>query len=168
VSIEGKEMTLNVSGLGIVFHSPQAARHIADGTDYFSLNYTTEEQVQSHIQNGSIVGFCTGSPGTYILKFHIGYPNESFLQHSEFKLRLGIECSGGLVCFRDLYELMDWRADCPLIHTLELADGFYHVTMCSDRPASGLLGDNQEIRMYFASINEFPKLAREGVPTLCM
>jgi hypothetical protein len=168
MGIDGKEMTLDVSGLGIVFHSPQAARHIAEGWDYLASNYTTEEQVQSHIQEGSIVGFGTGSPGTFILRFHTGYPDEEYLQKCDFKLRLGLECRGGLVCFRDLYELMDWRADCPLDRTLELEDGYYHVTLCSNRPDSGVLGDSQEIQLYLQKLSEFPKLAREGVPTLCM
>jgi hypothetical protein len=168
MGIDGKVMTLDVSGLGSVFHCPQAARHIMEGWDYLASNYTTEEQVQSHIQEGSIVGFATGSPGTFILKFHTGYPDEEYLQKCDFKLRLGLECRGGLVCFRDLYELMDWRADCPLDRRLELEDGYYHVTLCSNRPDSGVLGDSQEIEFYLQRLPEFPKLAREGVPTLCM
>lgn len=168
MSIDGREMTLDVSGLGIVFHSPQAAKHIAERSDYLASNYTTERQVQSHIQKGSIVGFGTGSPGTFILKFHSGYPDENYLHKCDFKLRLGLECRGGLVCFRDLYELMDWRADCPSKQTLELADGYYHVTLCSNRPASGVLGDDQEIQFYLQKLGEFPRLAKEGVPTLCM
>jgi hypothetical protein len=130
MSVDGREMTLEISGLGIVFHSPQAASHIAEGEQYLESNYTTEKQVQSHIQKGSIVGFGTGTPGTFILRFHTGYPDEAFLQGSDFKLRLGLDCRGGRVCFRDLYELMDWRADCPPERTLELEDGCYHVTLC--------------------------------------
>src|SRR6266540_2042975 len=157
MTIDGTEITLDISGLGIVFHSPQAAKHIAEGSDYLTSNYMTDQQVQSHIQKGSIVGFGTGSPGIYVLKFHSGYPDDTYLQKCEFKLRLGLECRGGLVCFRDLYELMDWRADCPITQTLKLDDGFYHVTLCSTRPASGVLGDNQEIQFYLHKLEEFPR-----------
>lgn len=167
MTIDGKEITLNVSGLGIVFHCPQAAIHIADGTDYLTSNYITEEQVQSHIQKGSIVGFGTGSPGTFILKFHGGYPDETFIANCDFKLRLGFDCRGGPVCFRDLYELADWRAECPAKQKLELEEGCYHVTLCSNRPPSGILDDNQEIDIFMQKVDEFPKLATQGVPTLC-
>jgi hypothetical protein len=166
MSIDGREITLDVAGLGIVFHSPRAADHIPEGADYLASNYTTEQQVQAHIQKGSIVGFGTGSPGTFVLRFHSGYPDERFVQKCEFKLRLGLECRGGLVCFRDLYELMDWRAACPPKQTLQLDDGYYHVTLCSNRPPSGILGDNQEIDFFLQKLREFPRLATEGVPTL--
>jgi hypothetical protein len=168
MSVEGKQMTLDISGLGIVFHSPVFAEHIPEGSDYVSSNYTTEQQVQSHIQKGTIVCFGTGTPGTFILTFHSGYPDEAFIQHCEFKLRLGLHCSGGVVCFRDLYELMDWHADCPAHRRLELDDGFYHVTLCSNAPASGVLGDNQEVFVYLQKLPEFPKLAKQGIPSLCM
>ncbi len=168
MSIEGKQIALDISGLGIVFHSPVFAGHIPEGTDYLTSNYTTDEQVQSHIQRGTIVCFGTGTPGSFILEFHSGYPENEFLQSCEFKLRLGLHCSGGVVCFRDLYELMDWHADCPLDHTLELDDGFYHVTLCSNPPASGILGDDQVVQMYFNKLAEFPKLAKQGIPSLCM
>lgn len=168
MNIDGKVITLDVSGLGIVFHSPQAARHIAEGADYLASHYLTEQQVQSHIQKGTIVGFGTGSPGRFILKFHSGYPNEEFLQKCEFKLRLGLDCRGELVCFRDLYELMEWHADCPAAQTLELEDGYYHITLCSNRPVSGMLGDNQETEFYLQKLGDFPSLRKAGIPTLCM
>jgi hypothetical protein len=165
--IEGSEITLQVSGLGIVFHSPKSAEHISEGEDYLERNYSSEEQVQSHIQRGTIVGFGTGSPGTFLLRFHSGYPNEDFLQECDFKLRLGLQCTGGVVCFRDLYDLMDWRAECPPNQSLQLVDGMYHVTLCSNRPSSGILGDNQQIRVYLQMLDTFPHLATKGVPILC-
>jgi hypothetical protein len=168
MNIEGKQMILDIAGLGIVFHSPIFAKHIPQGADYLKSSYTTEQQVQAHIQKGTIVCFGTGTPGTFILTFHAGYPDEDFLQSCEFKLRLGLHCSGGVVCFRDLYELMDWRADCPAERTLELDDGFYHVTLCSNPPESGVLGDNQEVLVYLEKLAEFPRLAKQGIPSLCM
>ena len=168
MSIDSKEITLEIVGVGIVFHSPKSAEHIPEGADYLSAMYTTEQQVQSHIQKGSIVGFGTGSPGTFILKFHSGYPDEDFIEQCEFKLRLGLHCRGGIVCFRDLYELMDWRTTCPVKQCIELQDGYYHVTLCSNTPPSGTLGDNQLIDVYLQKLDAFPKLSKEGIPTLCM
>jgi hypothetical protein len=168
MSIDGKEIVLNISGMGIIFYSPQFAQCIAEGNDYLTSNYTSEQQVQCHIQRGSIVGFGTGSPGTFILRFHPGYPDEGYLQNCEFKLRLGLHCVGGLVCFRDLFDLLQWHANCLPSQVLELDDGFYHVTLCSNMPESGVLGDNQEILVYLEKLDTFPRLSKQGIPTLCM
>lgn len=167
MNTEQNQIILNISGIGIVFYSPVFAETIPEGADYLSSHYTTEQQVQSHIQNGTIVGFGTGTPGVFILKIHEGYPDENLVLGCDFKLRLGLHCSGGLVCFRDLYDLMNWHADCPSNCQIELDDGFYHVTLCSNLPSSGILGDNQEILMYFHILQEFPRLAKKGIPSLC-
>lgn len=166
--INGKRICLETTGIGIVFHSPRFVEHISEKEDYLESNYTTEEQVQSHIQSGTIVGFGTGTSGTFILRFHSSYPNEHFLHGCDFKLRLGLHCVGGKVCFRDLYDLMDWYRDCPEEQVLDLDDGFYHVTLCSNRPPSGILGDQQVIDVYLQPLDEFPELSKEGIPTLCM
>src|SRR5262245_54595315 len=166
--LDGKEMVLKIAGMGIVFYSPPLVKHIAEGSDYLTTAYTTEQQVQAHIQQGTLVGFCTGTPGTFFLRFHTGYPDEAYLQRCEFKLRLGLHCVGGLVCFRDLFDLLQWRAACPPKQVLELDDGFYHVTLCSDAPESGILGDDQVIDVYLQPLDEFPRLAKQGVPTLCL
>jgi len=71
------------------------------------------------------------------------------------------------VCFRDLYDLMDWHLECPQDEMLDLRDGFYQVTVCSNLLASRCLGDEQEIDFYLQPLVAFPSLAREGVPTLC-
>jgi hypothetical protein len=167
MTIDGKEITLDISGLGIVIYSPESAKHIVEGSDYLTRSYTTEQQVQSHIQKGTIVGFGTGSPGTFILRLHSGYPDEAYLQKCEFKLRLGLHCEGGVVCFRDLFDLLQWHHVCPPERVIALDDGFYHVTLCSDMPDSGALGDNQAINVYLQKVDAFPRLAKQGVPTLC-
>ena len=167
-TINGKVIRLEISGVGIVFYSPQFADNIEEEEDYLGSNYTTEEEVQSHIQKGTIVGFCTGTSGTYFLHFHSGYPSTQFLQDCDFKLRLGLNCKGGQVCFRDLYDLMDWHVDCPDSQTLDLDDGYYHVTLCSNRPLSGYLGDQQIIYVFLQPLDSFPALSQQGIPTLCM
>ena len=168
MSIDGKEIVLETAGTGIVFHSPKFTEYIQEGEDYLQSSYSTEDQVQSHIQKGTLVGFGTGSPGTFVLRFHSGYPRDDFLVQSDFKLRLGLRCVGGVVCFRDLYELLDWKAACPSQQVLELDDGVYHVTLCSSLPASGVIGDKQVIHCYLQMLDRFPDLAKQGVPTLCM
>jgi len=168
MTFNGKTIRLETTGIGIVFHSPQFTEHIAEEDDYLESNYTTEEQVQAHIQKGTIVGFGTGTSGTFVLRFHSGYPEEQFLNDCDYKLRLGLHCVGGKVCFRDLYDLMDWYVDCPEDQILDVDDGFYHVTLCSNRPLSGTLGDQQDIDVYLQPLDEFPALAKEGIPTLCM
>lgn len=56
----GRTIEMDVVGLGIVFHSPRAAAHIAEGEDYLAENYSDDRGVQKHIQAGSIVGFGAG------------------------------------------------------------------------------------------------------------
>lgn len=168
MSVEGKLVKLEISGVGIIFHSPKSTSHIEEGEDYLTSHYSTEEQVQSHIQEGSIVGFGTSSPGIYTIHFHDGYPSEDAVRNSDFKLRLGLSCVGGMICVRDLYELLDWQTDCPRDQTVELDDGYYHVTLISDRPSSGVLGDEQEIHVFLQLLDSFPSLSTEGIPTLCL
>jgi hypothetical protein len=168
VTIFKKKIELDISGLGIIFYSPLNANHIKDGEDYLSKSYTREEDVQSHIQKGTIVGFGTESPGKFNLEIFEGYPSNSIFISSEFKLRLGLNCIGRKICFRDLYDLMEWHSSCPEEQILELNNGIYRITLCSNAPSSGILGDDQMIKIYFEKLNEFPKLSTHGIPTLCV
>jgi hypothetical protein len=127
----------------------------------------TWQQVEAHVQRGDLIGFATSSPGTFILKIYEGYPDEAFLQNSQFKLRLGLQCQDGTVCFRDLYDLTNWTSSLPKSQAISLADGAYHVTLCSELPKSGLLGDGQVIHVYLKSLEAYPNLAYRGMPTLC-
>jgi|GEM_PF-932853 len=161
-----RTIRLEIAGLGIIFYSPKFVEHIADGEDYLESNYTCDEQVQPHIQKGTIVGFGTGSAGTFTLRFHEGYPTAGFVAAAEYKLRLGVECAGGELHFRDLYDLMDWESDCPRDQVLSIDDGVYHVTLCSNLPPSGYIGDSQEIDVYLQPLDELPVLVHDGVPML--
>lgn len=161
------EINLDIAGLGIVFYSPEHVAHITDGEDYFEHHYSTADQVQRHIQAGSIVGFGVGSPGRYSIRLFKGYPSIAMLNRSEFKLRLGLQVGGGLVCFRDLYSLICWHGECPPDQIAPLENGVYHVTLCSDLPASGRLGDGQVIHFYLNKLDRFPALRTEGIPMLC-
>lgn len=159
-------MAIDVTGLGIIMYSPSSAAHIAEGQDYLTEHYWDDDDVQEHIQAGTIVGFGTSSPGTFVLRCHAGYPDDGRLAAAGFKLRLGIRCDG-IVVFRDLYDLTDWIGQYPSDQAISLPAGIHHVTLASDLPASGVLGDHQIIDVYFQPLREFPALARQGVPTLC-
>lgn len=158
---------LEISGLGILVYSPFAAAHIGEGEDYLSDKYMDEEQVQPHIQQGTLVAFGTSTPGTFIIHVRSGYPSEETLDAADYTLRLGLQVKDRTVCLRDLFDLLDWTAECPLGQTVEMEDGFYHVTLHSNRPPTGILGDEQEIWMYFQQLEEMPALYPHGVPTLC-
>lgn len=159
------EVELDVSGLGVIMFSPYAVAHIAPGDDYL-LRYSDERSVQQHIQRGDLVGFGTSSPGRYRLLVLAGYPSDVRLAHAAYRLRLGLVVRGGEVHFRDLFDLMQWSAVTPPQQVVAVADGIYHVTLCSDLPSSGRLGDNQTIEVYLAPLQCFPQLTTRGVPML--
>jgi hypothetical protein len=158
---------LMISGLGIIMYSPPAVRHIPKGADYLESDYGDPKAVQRHIQAGSLVGFGTSSPGDFHLDLHEAAPPDAVIDASEFKLRLGIKVEENLVCFKDLYALLAWNPKVPSGHTHKLPNGYYRITLCSNRPASGIIGDHQAIRVYFEKWDGMPRLAKTGVPTLC-
>ena len=162
----GDTMNLRVQGLGIVMYSPYAVAHLTDGEDYFSEHYVSSADVQRHVQAGDLVGFGTGSPGDYRIRLCSGYPRADRLASCDMKLRIAIVARSGVVHFRDMFDLMEWDFSTPEQQILCLEDGVYHLTLCSDVPDSGLLGDSQEIEIYFNALSEFPALARQGVPSL--
>jgi hypothetical protein len=161
------DLHLDINGLGIIMYSPHAVAHIAEGENYFSSNYNAGQQVLKHINEGTIVGFCTSSPGSYILKVRSGYPSERDLDKSEFRMRLGIHVLGNKVYFNDLFALMDWNSEGKNVPTIQIEDGFYHVTLIGNIPGSGILGDSQEIFIYFNKLEAMPALNYSGVPTFC-
>ena len=158
---------LSLNGLGIIFYSPPAVAHIREGENYLRAHYQEPEHVVQHIRRGTLVGFGTGSAGVFELRFHIGYPESEVLRRSPYKLRLALRCEGRTVCFRDLYDLVNWDPNCPEGQTIQLEDGIYHVTICSDLPRSGIIGDNQIIEVYFQPLDALPYLTWNGVPILC-
>lgn len=163
-----KEIKLDISGMGIIIFSEYAVEHIQEGEDYFNTSYQAGEQVLNHVYQGTIVGFCTSSPGTYILQVKEGYPEETVLTKADYRLRLGIHVKGGMVHFKDLYALMDWmKGYYPKENTIEIEDGYYHITLHGNKTLSGRLGDNQVIYVYFNKLDSMPKLKYSGIPTFC-
>ncbi len=159
------EVTLETSGLGIVFHAPSSANHIEDGQDYLTSHYIAPDDVLPHIYDGTIVGFGTGSPGSYTLRIHERAPGPDELSNRGSRLRLAVRSDGELL-FRDLADLMDWESACPTEQRIPLPVGTYRVTLATDVPASGIVGDDQAIDVFFEQVDALPHLHFRGVPTL--
>jgi len=162
-----KIMKLSIYGIGIILYSDYAVSHIKYGENYLEENYTEPVDVLKQIYSGSLVGFGTGSSGTYHLQFLGGYPNNVELQKFEYKLRLGINVKDNRIIFRDLYDLMEWNPNYPDDQVFPIENGYYHITLCSNTPKSGILGNDQKIFIYFNKLESMPKLKFEGVPMLC-
>ena len=160
------EGRLEIAGLGLILYSPYAVAEIRRGENFLRSRYRDGASVQPFIQAGSLVGFGTGSSGSYRLRFLLGSPDEAELDAADYTLRLGIVVRGGEVCVRDLYDLLEWSPECPAGQRVEIQDGTYRLTLMSDLPESELLGDEQLISFIFERVTEFPELAKTGVPTL--
>lgn len=160
------DMALSIDGMGIVFYSTHAMKDIAEGEDYFSKEFSTPEQVASHIKKGDITGVNTGSGGEYTLRFRDGYPDHQIDENYPICVRLALEIKGGNLCVIDLFWLMEWSRDCPAEQQIEIEDGIYHVTLSTAQPKSGIWGDDQIIYVYLNKLEKIPKLTWMGVPQL--
>ncbi|WP_394903739.1 hypothetical protein [Clostridium butyricum] len=161
-----KQIILDIEGLGIILYSDFAVKHIEDDEDYLSESYDTPQQVAKHVNKGTIVGFCTGSPGTYILDIHNGYPSNQEIRISDLKLQLGIEVRDNRICFKDLYDLMEWDSESD-VEFVEVENGYYLVTLCGNIPMSGIAGDEQFINVYLTKVQTMPEVHYEAVPMFC-
>ena len=162
-----REISVDISGLGFILYSPPAVRHIPEGSDYLEMHFWKPQDVARHLTECQLTAFCTGTPGSFLLRFREGQRDEQAVDAADFKLRLGLEVHEGVVCIRDLYDLMQWSAECPESQKLPMPDGWYRLTVYSSSPASGILGDNQVIDIHMEPIREKPKLKWEGVPSFC-
>ncbi|MCM1193246.1 MAG: hypothetical protein NC389_12560 [Acetatifactor muris] len=160
------ELDLDIDGMGLVLYSEGAVQELEEGENFFQRDYSTPEQVAAHIKKGDIVGFCTGSPGRYHIKFREGYPDERMDGQYPVAIRLALDVKGGRISIIDLFWLMEWSHDCPPEQQLCVEDGIYHLTVLTAKPASGIWGDNQEIHIYMQQLDTMPELAWEGVPPL--
>ena len=164
--MEEKKIVIDIEGLGIILYSDFAVKGIEDDEDYLSENYNKPEDVVRHIENGTIVGFCTGSPGQYTLNFKEGYPSEQEVRISDLKLRLGIEVRDNRICVSDLYSLLEWSTE-EEPEFIKIENGFYHITLCGNIPTSGITGDDQWINVYLKRLDSMPELRYSGVPMFC-
>lgn len=161
-----KEIHLMIDGMGIVFYSPETNKNIPEGCDFFNEEYKNPEDVARHIKKGDVVGFCTGSSGTFTLKFKDGYPTENLLAEYPVAIRLGIDIQDTKLCVIDLFWLTEWSAECPSEQTVPIEPGYYHITLCTKKPDSGIWGDKQTIYVYLNKLDSMPELMWSGVPML--
>lgn len=161
-----REIALEIKGLGMILYSPTAVAHISDGADYLQSDFSEPADVARHVMECRLTGFCTGSPGSFRLRFLGRPPDNDVVEVSRFKLRLGLQVKGGVICVRDLYDLMEWSSACPDTQQLTVPDGWYRLTVFSSPPPSGILGDGQEIGIFLESVEHKPQLRWEGVPSL--
>ncbi len=160
------EIKIEIAGLGIIFYSPFAAMHIKDGEDYLKSDFMKPADVAKHVNNCTISGFGTGSPGNFIVQLFDGdYPDEE-INDAMVAIRLGIEVRDNLLIFRDLYDLMEWDSKFLDEHSMMLENGFYRITAYTDIPPSGILGDDQTINLHFEKVAEKPKLNWRGIPDI--
>lgn len=162
-----REIEVDISGLGFILYSPPAVHHIAKGSDYLQEHFWEPEDVARHVMDCQLTAFCTGTPGSFRLRFREGPLDQQALDKADFKLRLGLEVHEGKICVRDLYDLLDWVPKCPVSQQLPIADGWYRLTVYSSRPVSGILGDKQTIDIHLQAVRKKPELRYEGVPDLC-
>lgn len=161
-----KDIHLTIDGMGIVFYSPETNKNIPDGYNFLNEEYTKPEDVAKHIKKGDVVGFCTGSSGNFTLKFKEGYPEEKLLAEYPVAIRLGIDVQDETLCVIDLFRLTKWITECPSEQVIPIDPGYYHMTVCTRIPDSGIWGDKQTIFVYLNKLDSMPELAWPGVPLL--
>ncbi len=162
-----KTIDLDIAGLGLILYSPFSAADIREGDDYLETEFSKPEMVERQAMEGRIVGVSTGTGGRFLVEFYEGAPENGELARHSYKLRLGLEVRDRLLCIRDLYDLLDWTPKCLPEQELPLDNGFYRLTLLSNDPESGILGDDQVIAVYIEHVPALPKLRYDGVPTLC-
>lgn len=161
-----QQIDISIAGLGVIFYSPFAVAHIEDGTDYLASNFWEPTRVAEHVMGCQLSAFGTGSPGTFQIRLFDGKYPATEINDALAAIRLGIEVRDSTLCFRDLYDLMDWQAECPKGQTVSVPNGFYELTVFTYRPTSGFLGDDQGINIHFRSVPVKPILEWTGVPDL--
>lgn len=166
MKFEEKDIHLVIDGMGIVFYSPKTNQNILEGSNFFDEEYSKPEDVARHIKKGDVVGFCTGSSGEFTIKFREGYPEENLLAKYPVSIRLGVDIQDETLCVIDLFWLMEWSSECPLEQTISIDSGYYHITVCTRKPDSGIWGDQQIIYVYLQKLDSMPELTWTGVPLL--
>lgn len=161
-----KDISLSIDGLGLALYSDAAMQYVEEGADFFTQEFSTPEQVVSHIQKGDIVGFCTGSGGDYCLRFREGYPDSETDAQYPVSIRLALHVKGNTMSVIDLAWLMEWSAEVPEEQQLHVEEGYYHLTILTRLPSSGIRGDQQTIYIYMQKLEEMPALRWNGIPQL--
>lgn len=160
------DINIEIEGMGIVLYSPKTVENIPKGINFLMKEFNKPNHVANHLKKGDVVGFCTGSGGRYLLKFREGYPPLNMDEEYPVAIRLGIDVQDNEIHIIDLFWLMQWNTDCPKEQILSINPGFYHITLLTKRPESGIWGDNQIIYVYLNKLPQMPQLKWNGVPLL--
>ena len=161
-----QSISLCIDGPGIAFFSPGMTEGIPEGDNFLMGEFVQPEDIGRHVRVGDVTAFCTGSPGDYLLECREGYPDSAAREEYPVALRLGLEVRGGEVWVTDLFWLSQFPKQCPPEQVIRLEDGFYHLTVITRKPDSGLWGDNQKILLYWNPLPEMPELMWQGAPLL--
>ncbi|MBO5094321.1 MAG: hypothetical protein J6C33_08185 [Lachnospiraceae bacterium] len=161
-----EQFQIEIDGLGIIFYSPQSAKHIKEGEDYLRQHYWKPEDVVRHVYDGSIVGIATGTPGVFDLNIYQNTDPDIEKLDPDFALKLCLNVTDQVVYFRDLYVLLRWEKESAEDIKVDMENGCYEVIVCSWIPESGIRGDHQRINLYFNRVETLPRLHYEGVPSL--
>lgn len=161
-----EQFQIYISGVGIIFYSPESVKHIREGDNYLEEHYLKPEDVIEHIYEGSLVGVCTGTPGIFDLNIYQNIDPDIDDLDPDYALKLCLKVTDNTVYFRDLYVLLDWEKEEESEIKVHVENGCYEVIVCSWIPESGIRGDHQRIDMYLNQVDTLPKLRYKGVPSL--
>lgn len=166
MTMNKEHFELTIEGLGIIFYSPHAVRHIEVDEKYLMEHYNDPADVLKHIYEGSLVGFCTGTPGTFLLDIYQDTEPKLEELDPDCALKLCLEVTENTVYFRDLYTLLYWQPEDDTDIKVHMDNGYYEVIACTWMPESGIRGDDQRIALYFNKTDSLPSLRYNGVPQL--
>lgn len=161
-----KDVKIDIDGMGLVLYSNEAMKYVCEGENFFQKEFSTPQKVAEHIGKGDIVGFNTGTSGSFNIKIREGYPNNTLDEQFPISIRLAIEVKGNKLSIIDLFWLMDWCDDVPEEQQVWVKEGIYHLTILTRQPNSGIWGDNQDIYIFMNKLDEMPRLSWNGVPHL--
>jgi hypothetical protein len=161
-----QDIALSTEGMGIAIYSKGCMSGVETGADFFSSDFADPRAMAAHIRKGDITGFCTGSGGDFLLKIREGYPDAQCMEAYPIAVRLGLEVREHTVSFIDLFWLMDWDPEVPAEQQITLEDGFYHLTVLTRKPESGIWGEDQTIYLFFKKLDAMPELSWNSVPQL--
>ena len=134
-----KDIILPLDGLGMLFYSEGAVKHIPVGEDYFEKVFSQPQKVSEHIRQGDMIGICTGGESAdFELRFRSGSPSEEIQQKYPAQLQFAIHVMGTKLNVVDVYWLMRWKNDCPKEQQVEIESGIYQMTVCGEPPLSAL------------------------------
>jgi hypothetical protein len=160
--VERARVYLSISGLGIIFYSPFAVRHIPAGEDYLEHQFLEPEDIARHVNACTLTGFGTGGPGEFELIVRDDVEEKAFL-NAQFKAELCLEVRDEVVYFRDLYDLIRWVPECPANQAVSLPDGYYRVVAYTSYVP---IGQSQSVTLSFIATDAKPAMHYSGVPEL--